>query len=77
MINTTPLPTTVTITLNLPSGTSFMRVARAIQTMANYLMPGAKIEHNGEGFVVDATLPAQKQERPIAICGNFNGVTPA
>lgn len=54
---------TITITLTVPTTTRFMSVAQAIQRLANTLLPGAPITHDGAGFAIDARpRPASQQE---------------
>lgn len=51
-----PNDLTITINVTIPEEMVFMRLATAIQQFAYHLSPGAKISHNGDGFVIDATV---------------------
>lgn len=48
--------TNVSIQLSVPEGMNFMRIANAVQQLANSLKPGARISHDGTGFHVDASI---------------------
>lgn len=51
-----PKDLTINISVCVPDGMNFMRVARAVQQFANNLRPGAKISHGSDGFKIDATI---------------------